>query len=283
MSKVKIKPSSSKCSKKKGEGNTKTSPSEAKKWTFTANNYSTEEEELFCSICSTMGTYFFGHEVGKSGTPHLQGFVEFTQKGRPLSRFKDTPMAKWHWEKMKGNIESNRIYCSKDGTDIMTNCDAWKPKKKLGVREHAKISLNEKQLSWHNAIVELALDDRQILWIWDDGNTGKSVFARYLVEEYSALIVNGASKYCLSTLFKMEEKPEIVIYALPREKEEYVSYGALEQIRDGLFFSGFGTDGTGMCNFGFHPVVVVLCNFPPDYSKLSADRWKVIGPDYYDM
>lgn len=264
----------SKCSKEKGEGNTKTSPPASKKWCFTANNYTPEEIEEFCSICSNIGRWFFGYEIGESGTKHLQGFIEFNTKNRPLTAFKSLQCSKWHWEKMKGTVEQNLTYCKKDG-HTETNYGPWKQKKSLPVKKHEPIVLNELQETWLSRVQELCLDDRKIMWIWDEGGTGKSAFGRYLVEEYSALIVNGASKYCLSTLYKMEEKPEIIVYALARDKEDYVSYSALEQIRDGLFFSGFGTDGTGMCNFGFHPIVIVTCNFPPDYSKLSEDRWDV--------
>lgn len=269
--------SGSKCSKKGIEGNTKTSISPSKKWTFTANNYTDEDIEQFCSSCSNLGSYFFGKEVGASGTPHLQGFIELTYKSRPLTVFKDTKAASWHWEKMKGTIEQNRAYCSKDQR-VTTNVQAWQPKKRLGCKKHEKVVLRKWQIQCEQVIQELALDDRKVLWVWDDGNTGKSVFARYLVEEYDTLLVNGAKKYTLSTIFQMEHKPEIVVYALPRTQEGYVSYEALEQIRDGLFFSGFGTKGTGMCNMGYHPVVVVMCNFAPQLSALSEDRWMIFGP-----
>lgn len=278
--------SSSKCSKKGIEGNTKTSIPESKKWTFTANNYTKEVIDEFCSICSNLGKYFFGYEVGESGTPHLQGFIELTTKSRPLTKFKGAGAAKWHWEKMKGSIDQSITYCSKDG-NIDTNHEEWrkkcKPKKKLGCKQHEKIVLRKWQVQCEQIIQELALDDRKILWVWDDGNTGKSTFGRYLVEEYNTLQVNGAKKYTLSTIFQMKDKPELIVYALARSQEGYVSYEALEQIRDGLFFSGFGTKGTGMCNMGFHPVVVVLCNFAPQMSALSEDRWMIFGPGDFDV
>lgn len=276
------KPRSSICSKEKGKGNTNSSPACSKKWCFTANNYSTEEIDAFCSICSKIGHFFFGYEVGESGTPHLQGFIEFTTKARPLTAFKGSAAAKWHWEKMKGSLNESLVYCGKDG-NTHTNNPKWKVKKSIGCKKFDPIVLRPWQIKAEQEVLKLAKDDRQIMWIHDNGNTGKSVFARYLVEEYSAIILGGSSRHCLSTLFKMDVKPEIIIYALPREKEDYLSYACLEQIRDGIFFSGFGTEGTGMCNFGFHPVVIVLCNFPPDRTKFSEDRWLVFADNCWDV
>ena len=104
---------SSNSSTVKGGGNTKSPPAPSKKWTFTLNNYTDEEVDVFCSNCSKVGQYFFGKEVGESGTPHLQGFVEFFAKKRPLAVFKGLGLDRIHWEKMRGTIDQSIVYYSK--------------------------------------------------------------------------------------------------------------------------------------------------------------------------
>ena len=67
--------------------------------------------------------------------------------------------------------------------------------------------------------------------------------------------------------------PEVYVFNIPRLYEEHFNYGALESIKDGIIFSGKYTSVT-------FPLptpnkVFVFANFPPDRTKLSADRWAV--------
>ncbi len=98
----------------KGSGNTSQIPP-SKKWCFTLNNYT---ESMISSIVPKFQQYckqaFYSKEVGASGTPHLQGYMELLNKGRPLSGelFKNVPQM--HWEKAKGSEEQNLKYITKD-------------------------------------------------------------------------------------------------------------------------------------------------------------------------
>ena len=90
---------SSNSSQKKG--NTKPSSvqvSPSKYWCFTLNNYKKEDINI---ISSKVLNYCIGEEVGESGTPHLQGYIEFETKKRPLGVFKEYKNI--HWEKRKGD------------------------------------------------------------------------------------------------------------------------------------------------------------------------------------
>ena len=99
-----------------GEGNTKPLPikeakqiSPAVRWCFTLNNWTQLEFEEICSIVpENCKLCFIASEVGESGTPHLQGYIEFKTKKRPKSIFKNN---KIHWEAAKGDRESNDEYC----------------------------------------------------------------------------------------------------------------------------------------------------------------------------
>jgi hypothetical protein len=92
----------------------------AKAWCFTLNNWTDSEYGALVQRFSESGDeYFFivGKEVGESGTPHLQGYIEKrTGRFRPLPKFQVLRDGKnaVHFERAKGNRKQNFKYCSKD-------------------------------------------------------------------------------------------------------------------------------------------------------------------------
>lgn len=80
-------------------------------WCFTLNNYTQEQYEILLNVeCQYT---VIGKETGSSGTPHLQGFVQFLEKKslRQMKKLDDQA----HWEMTKGTIDQNYEYCTKDG------------------------------------------------------------------------------------------------------------------------------------------------------------------------
>lgn len=64
-----------------------------------------------------------------------------------------------------------------------------------------------------------------------------------------------------------------MLFGIPRTcTAEYVSYSALEELKDGIFFSGKYESSMVMTN-NLH--IFVFANFEPDRSKLSKDRWEI--------
>lgn len=84
-------------------------------WCWTLNNYSeTDYENIKMAIHScTVEKWIIGKEVGKSGTPHLQGYLYFKSAKTfdVVKKIND----KAHWEAAKGKPSHNYDYCSKDG------------------------------------------------------------------------------------------------------------------------------------------------------------------------
>ena len=101
-----------------GEGNTKPLPPKRKKqvnpskrWCFTLNNWTENQLSAIVREChSFCDIAVIGSEVGESGTPHLQGYVEFKVKQRPLSKMQGAKGA--HWEVSKGTRYDNYEYCT---------------------------------------------------------------------------------------------------------------------------------------------------------------------------
>lgn len=85
--------------------------SESKFWCFTLNNYGEGEYE---AIKEWDYKYIvIGKEIGESGTPHLQGYVEFKTKKRITGLKKLNN--RMHWEKRRGTAQEAADYCKKDG------------------------------------------------------------------------------------------------------------------------------------------------------------------------
>lgn len=87
--------------------------SQYKKWCFTFNNYTNRSkidlEQAFRKNCSA---YVFEKEIGKSLTPHLQGYITLNSKRR-LTELKKLFDNTIHWEPCN-NIPASINYCTKD-------------------------------------------------------------------------------------------------------------------------------------------------------------------------
>lgn len=82
---------------------------------FTLNNYT--EEEYNTILNHEAWTYVvIGKEVGKEGTPHLQGYGEL--KTRRQMKFLQSVSGRCHWEKMKSTAKQASAYCMKDGNFV---------------------------------------------------------------------------------------------------------------------------------------------------------------------
>ncbi len=273
-----------------GGGNTKTPPtsqktaeeiaekkkqiSPAKRWCFTVNNYDFEMVKEISSIVPELcDVYIVAKEVGKKGTPHLQGYVEFKEKCRPRNIFKNN-INKFHWEKAKGNRNANFVYCNKDGNLLMAAGHK--------LRRPVKILTYDQLRKWQTEIIDIINqepDDRTIYWYWSKkGNVGKTTFCKYLTMKHEALplagkgadVRNGIVEYVKT----YNDTPELVVFPIPRSyNSEYLSYEALENIKDMYFYSG-KYEGKPIC--GNPPHLIVFSNHPPDTSRMSVDRWKIM-------
>ncbi len=247
-------------------GNTR--PSQLYQWFFTLNNFTSKDilhlKMRFNEKCKW---WIFEEEIGKDGTPHLQGNMSLKIKLRLTS------LKKWdkriHWEPTR-NVEAAIEYCQKE-TVIYTNIELD------DFNEYDTIEWR----NWQDKIVkEVSVkcsDDRKINWIYDDeGNIGKSFLTKYLMKVENALVVEGKKTDIFHQVAKRKELGQaipLVIIDVPRSSFNSISYSAIECIKNGFISSGKYEGG----QYTFKtPHVYIFANCEPDKSKFSADRWNII-------
>lgn len=83
---------------------------QGRRFVFTWNNPDgVPTRDTFGPYCTYL---IYGHEVGDSGTFHLQGYVEFSRPTRPSVLFEAIPEA--HWENARGTVKQCVDYCRKE-------------------------------------------------------------------------------------------------------------------------------------------------------------------------
>lgn len=255
--------------------------SPAKHWLFTFNNPLEGNEmkvdpvvpivPVFESLFRSgkLKRYVMQLEKGeKCGTIHLQGYIEMTSKGRPSSLMLPAAI---HFESCR-NVEAAILYCRKDETALGYSWENGFPKP-------IKTLMPEQFYEWQKDGMEMInnSNDREILWFWDEiGCVGKSAFCKYLCVHHKAIILGGKGvdmKHGVSEFVKKNgDYPELIIMDIPRSCADYVSYGGIEEIKNGCFFSSKFDSGMVLGNC---PTVVCFSNQPPEYEKMSRDRWTV--------
>ncbi len=227
------------------------------------------------SIVPEISKIQWQEELGENETPHLQGWMEFPKKIRPLVPFrKYLGHGRIHWEKMRGSIWDNVTYCSKAGGKKAFSRGVPKPVVKM---TYESLRPGQKAIADEYVEEEDPLFGREIHWYWEpEGGWGKSILTKYMIDCMGAIVVSGACKDALHGVADWirtnEAGPRIIVFDIPRCNAGHVSYQAIEAIKNGAFFSG--KYESGMVRFN-SPHVIIFSNEPPEYEKLSNDRWVV--------
>lgn len=234
-------------------------------WFFTWNNY-TDPDGLAPILRTECDWYIYQEEKGVQGTPHLQGTLCLKTRQRLTSLKKIHPAI--HWEPTR-HVKQTVEYCTKEATRIGKQ---WIH----GIDGCAQVHTS-KPYGWQLDVMHIVgrdPDDRTIHWFWEpNGNVGKTSLCKYLVVHHDALMLSGKSNDMFHMLAQFPNKRKLILVDIPRSSQDFINYGAIEMIKNGLIFSGKYEGAQLVFN---SPHLIVFANAPPDYTKLSGDRWNVV-------
>lgn len=247
----------------------------SRKWCLTLNNWTEDEyKHINTQFKEKSLHYIIGKEVGESGTPHLQMFVEFKNATtfQSLKKLNE----RLHIEKAKGSIEENKKYCSKD-KDFETNI--FTLEEQILKEEYKDVVWKD----WQAKIIKIICEKpnkRKIHWFWEEvGNIGKSYICKYISLKYNAIICSGKTGdifYQVNTWRQQNTSeaqiPPCIIDA-PRSEFAHINYAAIEALKNGFIYSGKYEGGKV---HGLSPHVIVFANSPPKVDAMSQDRWDIV-------
>lgn len=286
--------SSSSSNKFGGVGNNRTPPNVKKErksqispsvhWCFTAKVEDISGSSMSSILSQVCKSYVFQKEIPDKKDDdefyapyiHWQGYMAFKKKSRP---FEIGLPKSTHWSKTR-SVKHSIAYCSKDDTCVMPK-ELFK--KNIRIPRPLHQITYESLRPWQKELAEGYKDfadpyDRTINWYWEpEGKIGKSILVKYFVDQRGAVTVSGKGSDCLYAIQQYVEKngegPDIIIIDIPRcVNLEYVSYTAIEKLKDGCFFSGKYEGGMVRINT---PHIIIFANEEPHTEKMSRDRWRV--------
>lgn len=241
-------------------------------WSFTWNNYTLDDIDTLTHKLKDV-EYVFQEETGHlKGTPHLQGYIKFSNARYKTSLEKQFKGC--YFEACR-NEEALIKYCQKDDTrtgKIYKNL--------INETPELKIPSYEKLYDWQKEIVEMCRkdpeDDRSIYWYWEaTGCTGKTTLIKYICTHFRNATFTCATKSA-DILTTADIKKNIYLISFARSNPDgFNPYNALEQLKDGVISDSKlkKTSRNIMMN---SPHVIVFANWPPKIDSISKDKWKII-------
>lgn len=281
--------------------------SPSKSWCFTLNNFTKSDIDYILSVIIPFGEVMFENEVGDEGTPHIQGFVHFNNKKRPLEVFKmenlhtaeESPTNEKGWMnflKAGGTETDSWYYCTEDYRRKIPGCQVYSsnyPTFRKWLKAVMKVNLltkriatckypYDKLLKHQKDVVDLVLntepDDRSIhVWWSKKYSTGKTQTLRYLLVNHPELIVqipSGKASDILNRIIETDmDYVKAVMLNLTAEESEDYPISALESIKDACIACGKYKGGAKIFDY-VH--VIIFANRAPHpnvFEVIDKNRW----------
>lgn len=217
---------------------------------------------------------YYGREIcPNTGRQHLQFFIHL----KKAMRFTELKIpGNPHVEPCKGTATQNLNYCSKGKLNWGDDWSFGYPKV-----VDTPIIWNTWNTWLIDTIKEKPENNRKIIWIWSTrGQMGKTSFVRYAMVHHDAQYASGGKYTDIMNLIYHTDMDacNCVIFGLPREHKNHISYSALESVKDGIVCNMKSyKNGSKVFN---PPHVIVFANYPPEQTLMSRDRWNIICLDY---
>lgn len=136
------------------------------------------------------------------------------------------------------------------------------------------------QLSVYNLIQKNEDGDRRINWLYDPNcGAGKTSLTKYLFKAMPTCIASRGRYEDLAQIMKSFGETHdlndtfLFLYNIPKETNpKNISYGGLENIKDGLITSPKYESSTLVFN---NPIVWIMANCLPVMDKVDPKRWKI--------
>lgn len=176
---------------------------QGRRWCFTLNNYTEEQQTLVTCIPDFFSVAYLvcAWEVAETGTPHLQGFIHFADRRRLSWLCKNIFHA--HWEQAKGSDAQQRAYCC-DGYVFEYGTPAGYHQQAITMDEYALMPDEEamkfcpgrdmqwrkRKDEWRSLRYKPYEGVRSVIWLHGATGTGKSR-AGYACPDISSADVSG--------------------------------------------------------------------------------------------
>ncbi|AWB36049.1 master replication initiator protein [Sophora yellow stunt virus] len=277
-------------------------------WCFTINNPSSP-----LSLHETMKYMVYQLEEGENGTRHFQGYVEMKKRttlnqmkrlfptahlekrkgtqseARAYCMKQDSRVeGPWEYGEFKITIEDKLQAVMQDmktsgkrPRDYLEDCPNAYDKSKETLKEYyGQMEKKKAMESWElqrkpwmdevEALLETK-DCRRIIWVYGpQGGEGKTTYAKHLFKTRDAFYTTGGKTGDIA--FAWDHEP-LVLFDIPRSCEEYVNYGIIEQLKNGMVQSG---KYTSCIKIKDYVEVIVFANFTPRSGMLSEDRIVIV-------
>jgi len=178
------------------------------------------------------------------------------------------------------------VWTCKSLTEAMQNVS--RASDVVGVREMFRMKPVERKVEpfepreWQKAVldtIETKPDDRTVYWVYDPkGGAGKSRLCRHVLTNGIGQMVtrfdggrNAAQ--IVKGFIDSGWDGRCLLVDFARDAQEHQIYGPLEEIKNGVMTSTKYEGGTQVWDIGH---VIVFANFLPDFTKMTADRWRVM-------
>lgn len=250
----------------------------------TWNNYTEQDLEFWQeTLKEECQQWAWQLEIGESGTPHIQAVIRFNNK-RSFKAIKKL-FPKCHLEPTKNWKEAVK-YCQKTSTSTGQRDVNVLPDRNSAKEDEVKIDVKDpmeglQKKSWQIKIDEIISkppDARSIFWYYDtNGGLGKTTYAKHLALRLAPnfIYLSGKAsdvKCGIADMVSKGNNPDVCIFDYTRTSESFVSYEAIESVKNGIFYSGKYESGMVLFNT---PHIIIFSNFAPNFGSLSKDRWVI--------